>query len=152
MPFQRREQTAPQQTKKHLGHQEISPVVSYLWWIVRQRQQPAVSGPANHGDQNVNITNHWLQLQQSLPFAPRKHAQDSCNRQRGTPDLSMRDLLLEPDGTNGQHEHGHTGAHQSHIDGRGRVQGQVLKTVVTTNAQQAQDRITPPVRPQRTMG
>src|SRR5690606_13062859 len=43
-----------------------------------------------------------------------------------------------------------TGPDQSYVDGRGRMQGHVLKAVIEADSQQAEERVAPPARPETT--
>ena len=149
-PFGGAEQTRPDQTHHHLGHQEVGPVVANFRRVaVGQADLPAVPSPGGGGDQHKHIALDKLHLRQQLPITPAHHQHHADDGHHRTDQLIAPHPLAVKQGAHGQHEHRRARRHQGHIDRGGGAQGQVLKGVVTSHAQQAQEQIAPPVGPQR---
>ena len=148
-PFQAGEEDRPEHAKAQLRHQHAFPVAADLDRLTRVEQHPAVHGPAGGGGQHVEVAHHQLQLQQVGQRAARQHEQHAGQRQPGTEQFRQRDRHLVDQPADDHHPQRHAGGHQRDVDRGGGVQRHVLEHVVAANAEQADDGVALPVRPER---
>ena len=152
-PFHTGEQARPHQARNHLGQQPGRPVVAQGRRVGlvcgRLDEQPAVPGPRGRCQQHQHIARYQAQGRQLVPVAPGQHGQHARGGQRHAPPLLARDGGTKKQPPHAQHEDGHAGAHQRHVQRGGCFQRHVLQRVVTAHAQQPQQGHAPPMRPQR---
>ncbi len=148
-PFAGRQRARPSDAEHQLRHQEGRPVLPHVLGLVRARQHPAVEGPCDGAEDHVEVARHQPQRHQLPPFAAAEHQQHARHRQQRAAHLPRADACTKEQRAGRQHPQRHAGAHQRDVDRRGGLQREVLECVVEADAEQAQQRIAPPVRPQR---
>ena len=141
------------QPEQHLRHQQRGPVpvgpalAPHVGG--RPRQQPAVEGPGQHGQQHQQVAPHELHLRQAFQVPARDHQRHAAERQQRPGELAARRPDAIEQRAHRQHPHRQAGGDQRHVERGGAVQRLVLQRVVAAHAQQPGQREVAPAGPQR---